>query len=85
MCKQEVIDKINNGQAIVISKVRLYIWIATLLIAITIAFTTVKLQAISNTERLCQIENKTAKVQEIQFNLKKLCEHFDIKYTEIKE
>jgi len=85
MCDPKIIKKIDNGDAIVISKVRLYIWMISLIIAITAAFTTVKLQAANNADKICVIEKKVEPMNEIQFNLRKLCEHFEIKYTEIKE
>jgi hypothetical protein len=85
MCDPKIIEKIDNGQAIVFTKARLYIWIITLIVAFTVTITTVKLQAQNNTERICKIEEELKPMKEIQFNLKKLCEHFEIQYTEIKE
>ena len=75
MCKQEIIQKIDNGEAIVISKIRLYVWLLVIFAGIIVAFTTTKLQAMSNAKRVTKIENTTCnQTDEMYFNLKHLFE-----------
>jgi hypothetical protein len=66
-------------------------WISTglstvmIFVAVIWFFAAVKLNGDSNTARITKVENELRPISEIQFNLKKLCEKFDVQYTEIKE
>lgn len=82
MCKPELIEKIDNGEAVVISKVKVYITIFLILAGVIVAFTTTKLQAINNEKRICVIEQKLSKMDKVDFNVKNICKRLGVDYIE---
>jgi len=85
MCDPKIIEKIDNGKAMVVSKVASLVWLAIVFTAMIIAFTTTKIQAINNTRRLTCIEKKYEAVDEIYFNLRHLFEENDWTWIDKKE
>lgn len=68
-----------------ISELRLFVYLVTIFVSIVISFTVIKVQVEINTSRIEKLEYSQAYMEEIQFNLKRLCEAQGISYINTKE
>jgi len=89
MCSAEKLKMAAEDRAVIFNKrkfnITTGITLVILLITGVVAFTTMRLQAVTNCNRLDAVEETQKGIPEIQYNLKALCEASDVPYIEIKK
>ena len=89
MCSDKTIEKIEKGEAIVISKLKLIVYLCVILATVAVSFADVRSTALSNSEwnitqdrEIEKLKNDSEMISEIRYNLKNLCESAGVTYIE---
>ena len=85
MCKQKIIDKIDSGEALVFSKIKLMITIIILIVTFTTAFAITKYRVDQLEKKICYIEENRRILKEVQMNVKQITNHLELEYIEVEK
>jgi hypothetical protein len=72
MCSEKSIEKAKNGQAIIISKVNLFIILITLFAGILFSYANLKFQANDNCQQIQKLEKKIETIHIIDTRLSRI-------------
>lgn len=82
MCDRKIAEKIDKGEALVFTKARFYLSVAVILVSIIGSFITMQIRTETNIEDIKELKTDRYRIEEVQYNLKSLCNHFNVKYIE---
>jgi len=85
MCSKEIIQKIDNGELLLVKKLHLLLLILVIIIGFTSAFAVVRENVNNHEKRIRAMEYDHVLIREIQANVKQLVEKNKLVYIEVEK